>query len=768
MEQEFESLQKLDEQDLSILEYDLSNQKQNLSDLNNKLAHVQTSLQLHQQTHSHTIQKVQTETIEMNRLQAHLQAIQGLYKEKNGNIFAQYLEKNLFQNAGNQNLNLNALFKVNTEWEQAMAVLLQHKISACCFDLSNQQLMLLLNQFLHELENNQEQNAYSFVDLNDSYPLEKISADSILNQIEIRDIKIIGVLQQWLGGYHIAPNLEYAIQNRRQLCIGHSFILTNGTIIDAFSVTTYPNIAHNMLMNKRKTEDLHQQIQAHQLILEQVQGQMSDSTTSYNHLQHQYQELQQKIRGNSQSIKEQELALDKLMHQQEFAKTRLETYQQDLHDLQAEMSIERESHAEIDFNMEDIQIKIEQIQENLLSLEDEYKEIKKQLEHRRQAQQQNLLKVQALNFKQQAIKQNIERNLADAQQTRDTISKATIKIQEWQEQINNLEPHILEQDLQNALEEKIIKEQALHLAQNTIGEYHQQVQILQQKAKEFQNQLLPFYDKMHKVELNIQESNINQEQYKQQLDETIQQLTKDIINIEENNLPDLKQLDNLNSAISLKNNINNIKQAIENLGNVNLSAIEEFEQTRQRFEYLSQQLNDVQTAINTLEHAIAKIDEETRVLLQVTFDSVNNEFGRLFPELFGGGQSKLTLIGDDILYSGVQVMAQPPGKKNATIHLLSGGEKALTAIALVFAIFALNPAPFCLLDEVDAPLDDANTERYAKLIKKMSAKTQFLFISHNKIAMEIAEQLIGVTMQEQGVSRIVSVDMVEAIQALSR
>jgi chromosome segregation protein len=157
-----------------------------------------------------------------------------------------------------------------------------------------------------------------------------------------------------------------------------------------------------------------------------------------------------------------------------------------------------------------------------------------------------------------------------------------------------------------------------------------------------------------------------------------------------------------------------------------------------------------------------KIDKETRDLLQDTFDRVNGHFSELFPILFGGGQAKLIMTGDEILDSGVQVMAQPPGKKNATIHLLSGGEKALTATALVFSMFRLNPAPFCLLDEVDAPLDDANTERFCRMVKRMSDQTQFLFISHNKIAMEMANQLIGVTMQEQGVSRIVAVDMESA------
>eukprot|EP01036_Dinobryon_divergens_P039324 gene39324-51823_t len=214
----------------------------------------------------------------------------------------------------------------------------------------------------------------------------------------------------------------------------------------------------------------------------------------------------------------------------------------------------------------------------------------------------------------------------------------------------------------------------------------------------------------------------------------------------------------------LQGEIDRINREIAALGAVNLAALDELTAARERKTFLDAQNADLNDAIQTLEDAIHKIDLETRDLLSTTFNQVNEGFGRMFPSLFGGGQAKLIMTGDEILDAGVQVMAQPPGKKNSTIHLLSGGEKALTAIALVFAIFLLNPAPFCLLDEVDAPLDDANTERYSKLVSEMSKGTQFLFISHNKIAMEMAEQLIGVTMQEQGVSRIVVVDMASAVQ----
>ena len=217
---------------------------------------------------------------------------------------------------------------------------------------------------------------------------------------------------------------------------------------------------------------------------------------------------------------------------------------------------------------------------------------------------------------------------------------------------------------------------------------------------------------------------------------------------------------------ALQGQIDGLHADIAALGAVNLAALEELSVASERKNFLDAQSADLNEAMTTLVEAIRQIDAETRDLLSGTFDAVNQHFGRMFPELFGGGNARLVITGEEILDSGVQVIAQPPGKKNQTIHLLSGGEKALTAIALVFAIFQLNPAPFCLLDEVDAPLDDANTERYSKLVLSMSRETQFLFISHNKIAMEMAEQLIGVTMQEQGVSRIVAVDMDAAVSMI--
>ncbi len=205
-------------------------------------------------------------------------------------------------------------------------------------------------------------------------------------------------------------------------------------------------------------------------------------------------------------------------------------------------------------------------------------------------------------------------------------------------------------------------------------------------------------------------------------------------------------------------------ERIVRLGSVNLAAIEEFKEQSERKEYLDRQSADLTEALATLESAIRRIDKETRQRFQDTFDRINAGLKEKFPRLFGGGHAYLEMTGEDVLSAGVAVMARPPGKRNSTIHLLSGGEKALTAVALVFSIFDLNPAPFCLLDEVDAPLDDYNVGRFCDIVRDMSQRVQFLFITHNKATMELASQLIGVTMSEPGVSRLVAVDVDEAVR----
>ena len=267
--------------------------------------------------------------------------------------------------------------------------------------------------------------------------------------------------------------------------------------------------------------------------------------------------------------------------------------------------------------------------------------------------------------------------------------------------------------------------------------------------------LEPLKERAVSFELKLQEAQLNEARYAEELE-----------SVDEAGLELRAQTAGVagRSESWLKTELARLEGEINALGPVNMAALDELKAAQERKQYLDDQSLDLETAAATLEEAIRRIDAETRTRLKDTFDRVSREFKTLFTELFGGGEAQLILTGEEILDAGLTVLAQPPGKKNSSIHLLSGGEKALTALSLVFAFFRLNPAPFCLLDEVDAPLDDSNTERYCALVSKMSAETQFLFITHNRITMEMAHNLVGVTMPEPGVSRPVAVDVEDAVR----
>jgi chromosome segregation protein len=304
-----------------------------------------------------------------------------------------------------------------------------------------------------------------------------------------------------------------------------------------------------------------------------------------------------------------------------------------------------------------------------------------------------------------------------------------------------------------AVEARISCEKSLAEARNAVEAAAGALRELEEAKLQAEARAAPLREKMGELRLKEQAAQINFDQFAGQLAEA--GADEERLAAEASSAP---------RASSLQGEITRITQAISELGAVNLAALEELRSSQERKSFLDAQATDLEEAVRTLEDAIRKIDRESRELLRETFDTVNGHLGKLFPTLFGGGDAKLMMTGEEILDAGVQVMAHPPGKRNTSIHLLSGGEKALTAISLVFALFQLNPAPFCLLDEVDAPLDDSNTLRFCDLVRRMSDQTQFLFISHNKISMEMASQLVGVTMPESGVSRVVAVDIEEALR----
>ena len=311
----------------------------------------------------------------------------------------------------------------------------------------------------------------------------------------------------------------------------------------------------------------------------------------------------------------------------------------------------------------------------------------------------------------------------------------------------------MKQDLEQKLQQRLSVERDLTEARKSLEGIEHDLRSVEQRRHVVEQEIQSVRQRLENDRLGVQESQVRRKTIREQLAEMKQDLDDLIATMPPEATEEAwaEELDKIGNRIS-------------RLGPINLAAIDEHQAQSERKIYLDAQNADLTEALETLENAIRKIDRETRTRFKETFDAINNGFQELFPKVFGGGHAYLEMTGNDLLETGVAIMARPPGKRNSTIHLLSGGEKAMTAIALVFSIFRLNPAPFCMLDEVDAPLDDANVGRYARLIQEMSDKVQFICITHNKITMEAANQLLGVTMHEPGVSRLVTVDIHEATE----
>ena len=345
---------------------------------------------------------------------------------------------------------------------------------------------------------------------------------------------------------------------------------------------------------------------------------------------------------------------------------------------------------------------------------------------------------------------------------KEVIERNNTQLNNLKERISGLEQNLLDtktpiKNIQTKID-KLLKDKIL--AENKLKDARTNVELIQVKIRESEESRHKFDQSLEGLRANLENARLDVNSCQVKIQTVEEQLEQE----KENPKNLLKSITEKANHDDWKNNLESIDRKIQRLGPINLAAIDEYNQNSERKLYLDNQHNDLTDALNTLENAIRKIDKESRTRFKETFDELNKNIKEMFPKLFGGGHAYLQLTGDELLSTGVSIMAQPPGKKNTNIHLLSGGEKALAAVALVFAIFKLNPAPFCILDEVDAPLDDNNVGRFSEIVKSMSDDVLFIFITHNKITMEIANQLLGVTMHEAGVSRLVSVDVDEAVE----
>lgn len=573
--------------------------------------------------------------------------------------------------------------------------------------------------------------------------------------LRVTDAGLKALLTEWLTGCYTAQSLDEALNSRTQLKAGDTIYVPTGHAVTAYSVSFYAQDSEQsgLLARAQEIEHLEKELRAQALISEEARSALVKAEAAYADASQRLVSVRREATEAKQSAHELQVDMLRLTQLAEQARARTAQIEADVAEVQAALDDLQERAVAAEARFEELDMQLADSQELHAQLDDKVIESERKLAESREQLRTLERRAQEATFSQrsmQARQGELQRTLETAEQQTKSLLEERERAQAEQGRLNDA---AAQGGLQDALNLKMEREQAVSAARSEYEDLTNKLRASDERRVQIERALEPMRARITEFQLKEQAASLGSAQYEQQLAEAGADLAAVAQSIFEGNV----------KLHGLQSEIDRLQRDIVALGAVNLAALEELQLAKERKTFLDAQMADLTEAMSTLENAIKKIDNETRELLSGTFNIVNEHFGRMFPELFGGGQAKLVITGDEILDSGVQVIAQPPGKKNQTIHLLSGGEKALTAIALVFAIFQLNPAPFCLLDEVDAPLDDANTERYAKLVASMSKGTQFLFISHNKIAMEMAQQLIGVTMQEQGVSRIVAVDMESAL-----
>jgi chromosome segregation protein len=580
--------------------------------------------------------------------------------------------------------------------------------------------------------------------------------DRLADYVTCTDERLATVLSGWLAGVYVVDDPMRGIEAAQKLKSGELLVTAQGHTFGGASASFHASDSemHGILSRQREIESLFEErTEADRLLREARDTSITNARAAVDDVKARVVRTRSdvaELQDTQHQLKVDHVRLSQLAERVTSRGTQIVGELNEIgQEVERELAQKREAATELDNasgQIESLRSSLETSSEALNKAEASLKTAREQAERATREHQEGVFLEKTISSKIEGLEDSV-RNL----------NKERLRLDDDAERLSAEIAQAVEigaeEQLQTQLTRKAENEQSLAVKRNAMETLEAQLSAAEQSRLATEQSLQPLRDRIGELRLKEQEARIAKDSFAQQLAEA---------GADQQALA--AELEKGVRASQLQGQITRIAGEIEALGAINLAALEELGTVRERKTYLDSQAEDLTEALTTLENAIRRIDRESRERLQDTFDKVNNKFSEMFPALFGGGEAKLVLLGDEILDAGIQVIARPPGKRNASIHLLSGGEKALTALALVFSMFQLNPAPFCLLDEVDAPLDDNNTTRYCDLVKKMSAATQFVFITHNKITMELAEQLVGVTMQEQGVSRVVSVDIEEAIR----
>jgi len=675
---------------------------------------------------------------QLNETRAKLASLEALQKAalgKTENAVGGWLEKHGLAN----NSRLAENLEVDAGWEKAAETVLGSHLEAVCVE-GMDSVAQVLGDF--------EQGHLNLFDTANAAAANN-AADSLSSKIK-SSVSLAGLLD----GVKAVEDLNQALALRSSLNNNESVITREGIWLGQswLRVARDKDEKSGVLAREQDIKELHQVLEEQDMNLEELEVQIQDVRAQLQNFEQQREQWQAELNNTHSQCSQIQAQLTAGQTKLEHLLSRNQNLQEESVELtkniehqQDEMESARRKRNEAMTSMETLSREREELTGKRENLQNQLLEARSKAQNERESVHELAIQIESRRTLKRNLELNIERmarQLETQQQRREELTESLQGVSTAEDKAEALE---------KLLEERLQVEEQLTEARRSVETIDNSLRALEQKRSEIEQKSQMIRSTLEQARLSTSEVKVRSQTVQEQLAET-----------EFNAQELLEELGDDANINEWARKVEEISQRISRLGPINLAAIDEYEEQNKRKEYLDSQHADITEALETLEAAIAKIDKETREKFKSTYEHVNARIQEMFPRLFGGGQAYLELTGDDLLDTGVVVMARPPGKRISHIQLMSGGEKALTAVALVFAIFELNPAPFCMLDEVDAPLDEANVGRFCSLVKAMSKTVQFIFITHHKVTMEMAEKMNGVTMREAGVSRLVSVDVDEA------
>ncbi|WP_353570019.1 chromosome segregation protein SMC [Candidatus Albibeggiatoa sp. nov. BB20] len=732
---------KLVENELKVLEGEMDGVKSELDESDLQLAEFQASVTHLRDETQHLSSELHQNQTKLNQLTGRLSSLEVLQEaalSQNDDVLNQWLAAQNLTDAEQ----IAQAIQVETGWELAVETVLGSALQA--LRVAN------FDNLTTSLQNPPTGHLFLFLE---NSATQSIPENSLLQKVST-DLDLAPLLAH----IKMAEDVEQAFAMQADLLPHESIITKQGVWLgqnwlcseqggDAQTsvLAREQEIKHikaELVELNCVVEELEQRLDIQRDALRQADNQRDQTQAQVNEIRHQYSQLQSQHGGKSARLENLKLQVRRLNDEKDELKQRIEQDSENL-------DITRENLYQALDEMEKYADEREQLSQQKAVLQEAVLQARQRYQMTKENRHQVQMRLETMRTDHQRLQQGIQR-------LEERLEQLSEQKYELEQNMQKNDPVAdLREELENFSQEKAAISETLAEAKQTVENIENSLTEYEEQRRQLEACSTELREQLEKLKMDCQGKEVRRQTIEEQLEE--QELSA---------LSLLAELPEYADEESWLSQIEAVERKLSRLGSVNMAALEEYQEEQNRKEYLDQQSGDLTESLQTLENAIRSIDRETRNRFKHTIESVNTSLQMLFPRLFGGGQAYLEIVGDDLLKSGVTIMARPPGKRNSTIHLLSGGEKALTAIALVFSIFELNPSPFCMLDEVDAPLDDTNVGRFCELVKDMSDRVQIIFISHNKIAMEMAKQLIGVTMQEAGVSRPVPVDVDAAVEMI--